>query len=116
MLVRSPRGTCVLVDILRSRFPVSFYFVSKIGKRLRKISTSTQVHLGDLTSILSQSLQGARHIKSYGMEKYEEERTNNAIEKIYQLATRSYRVSAAVSPFTEIVSGLAISTIIVYGG
>ena len=97
-------------------FPVSFYFVSRIGKRLRKISTSTQVHLGDLTSILSQSLQGAKHIKSYGMEEYEKGRINKAIENIYHLVTRSYRTSAAVSPFTEIVSGLATSTIIIYGG
>ena len=97
-------------------FPVSFYFVSRIGKRLRKISNSTQVRMGDLTSILSQSLQGAKHIKSYGMEEYEKQRINRTIEDIFQIVTRSFRISAAVSPFTEIMSGLAISTIIIYGG
>jgi subfamily B ATP-binding cassette protein MsbA len=97
-------------------FPISFYFVSRIGKRLRKISNSTQVRMGDLTSTLSQSLQGAKHIKSYGMEDHEQRRTNKTIEDIFQIVTRSFRISAAVSPFTEIVSGLAISAIIVYGG
>jgi len=97
-------------------FPASFYFVSKIGRKLRKLSNNSQVYLGDLTSTLSQSLQGAKHIKSYVMEDYEKGRVNDAIEKIYSIATRSFRVSARVSPFTEIVSGLAIGFIIIYGG
>jgi subfamily B ATP-binding cassette protein MsbA len=97
-------------------FPVSFYFVSKIGRKLRKLSTNSQVYLGDMTSTLNQSLQGAKHIKSYVMEDYEKGRVNDAIEKIYSIATRSFRVSARVSPFTEIVSGLAIGFIIIYGG
>lgn len=97
-------------------FPVSFYFVGKIGRKLRKLSTNSQVYMGEMTSILNQSLQGAKHIKSYVMEDYEKGRVNAAIEKIYSIATRSFRVSARVSPFTEVVSGFAISFIIIYGG
>ena len=97
-------------------FPAAFYFVAKIGRRLRKVSTTTQVHMGELTSILGQSLQGARHIKSYVMEEYEKQRTNTAIENIFNLSTRAFRISAAVSPFAEIISGTAIVTIIIYGG
>jgi len=97
-------------------FPISFYFVSKIGKRLRKISTNTQVRMGDLTSNLGQAVQGAKHIKSYVMEGYEKQRINTTIEDLFKIITRSFRISAVVSPFTEVVSGIAISTIILYGG
>jgi len=97
-------------------FPVAFYFVTRIGRRLRKVSHSTQVHTGALTSILGQSLQGARHIKSYGMEEYEKQRINRAVENIFQLVTRAFRISATMSPFTEILCGFAIVTIIIYGG
>ncbi len=97
-------------------FPVAFYFVHRTGRRLRKVSTNTQVQTGDLTSILSQSFQGARHIKSYGTEEFEKHRINKTVESIFQLITRSFRISASVAPFAEVLSGLAVFAIITYGG
>ncbi len=97
-------------------FPTAFYFVQRTGRRLRKISHNTQMQTGDLTSILNQSFQGARHIKSYVTEEFEKQRINKTIESIYQLVTRSYRISAAVVPVAETLSGLAVATILVIGG
>ena len=50
------------------------------------------------------------------MELHEETRTKNVIEKIYKLMVKAYRVSALATPVSEILSGLAIVTIIAYGG
>ena len=97
-------------------FPAAFYFVNRIGRRLRKVSNNMQEQTGDLTSILNQSFQGIKHIKSYGMEDFERSRINRTIENLFNLVTRSFRISAAVSPFAEILSGTAIVTIIIYGG
>jgi subfamily B ATP-binding cassette protein MsbA len=97
-------------------FPAAAFAVMKLGKKLRKVSTSTQVETGTLTSMLNQVFQGSKHVKSYGMEEFEKNRINGAIEKIFDLMHRTFRTSAIASPIAEILSGLAIVAIIVYGG
>ena len=97
-------------------FPVASYFVARLGKRFRKVSANTQAELGHFSTILNQTLQGARHVKAYGMETYEESRVGGIIENLYQLVHKGFKVSAMSGPVTEILSGLAIVTVIVYGG
>jgi ATP-binding cassette, subfamily B, bacterial MsbA len=97
-------------------FPSAAYAVMRLGKKLRKVSTNTQVKMGELSALLGQAFQGNRHVKSYGMEDFEKERINGAVLQIYKLMTRAFRVSAVATPVGEMLSGLAIVTIIIYGG
>lgn len=97
-------------------FPAAAYVVMRLGKKLRKVSTNTQIETGILTSMLGQAFQGSKHVKSYGMEEFEKERVGKIIERIFSLMNRAYRVSATAMPLSEALSGLAIVTIIVYGG
>jgi subfamily B ATP-binding cassette protein MsbA len=50
------------------------------------------------------------------MEEHEKARINSSIENIFRLMDKSYRASAVVSPIAEVLSGMAIVTIIIYGG
>lgn len=97
-------------------FPAAAYFVARLGKKLRKVSTSTQEETGYLASMLGQVFQGTKHVKSYGMEEFEKTRVNKHIDRILKLMNRAFRVSATATPISEALSGLAIVTIIVYGG
>lgn len=97
-------------------FPAAAFAVMKLGKKLRKVSNNTQIETGMLTSMLNQVFQGSKHVKSYGMEEFEKKRVNGVIEKIFDLMHRTFRTSAIASPIAEILSGLAIVAIIVYGG
>ncbi|MFN7113239.1 MAG: ABC transporter ATP-binding protein [Alphaproteobacteria bacterium] len=97
-------------------FPAAAFFVARLGRKLRKVSTSTQVETGQLTSMLGQAFQGSKHVKSYGMEEFEKKRVNKNIDNILKLMHRAFRVSASATPISEALSGLAIVTIIVYGG
>jgi len=97
-------------------FPAAAFFVARLGKKLRKVSANTQVETGLLTSMLGQAFQGSKHVKSYGMEEFEKKRVNQIIDRIFHLMHRAYRVSATATPISEALSGLAIVTIIVYGG
>ncbi|MBI1214594.1 MAG: ATP-binding cassette domain-containing protein [Alphaproteobacteria bacterium] len=97
-------------------FPAAAWSVSLLGKKLRKVSASTQVSMGDFSSALGQAFQGARHIKSYGMEEHEKLRVFSYINRVCKLMNRSYRFSAIATPVGEVLSGVAIVTIIVYGG
>ncbi|TAL40211.1 MAG: ABC transporter ATP-binding protein, partial [Alphaproteobacteria bacterium] len=97
-------------------FPAAAYAVVRMTKKLRKVSTGTQVKMGELTAMLGQAFQGNRHVKAYGMEEFEKERVNSAVLQIFKLMTRSFRISAIATPVAEMLSGLAIVTIIIYGG
>ncbi len=97
-------------------FPAAGYVVYLLGRRLRKVSASTQVTMGEMTSMLGQSFQGSKHVKAYGMEEFEKTRVNGVIEYCFKLMDRAFRISSISTPVSEVLSGLAIVTIVVYGG
>lgn len=97
-------------------FPSSAYIVNRLGKKMRRVAKNAQERTGDFSAILGQSFQGIKHIKSYATEDYECKRVNTIIENIYALMCKSFRVSAITSPMSEILSGLAIVAIVIYGG
>ena len=97
-------------------FPLAIRPVVGIGRRMRRVSANTQIEVGQLTTLLSQSFQGARHVKAYGMEAYEEGRAAAVLERIYRLVDRANRTRSRASPMMETLGGIAIAVVILYGG
>ena len=97
-------------------FPLAIYPISRIGKRLRKISKNTQVGFGKLTKKLTESLQGIKTIKSFNAEKIEEEKIGAEIDNIFNLTYKSSRVNSISRPLMETIGGIAIASIIFVGG
>ncbi len=97
-------------------FPVAAIIVSKIGKKLRLVSISTQNEVADFSSLLSQSFQGARHIKAYGMEEREEKHIAGNANRLFKLNYKAVRIGGFSTPMSEILTGTAIVAIIMYGG
>ena len=69
-------------------FPLALYPIVRIGKRIRKISRNTQIETGDLTTLLDETFQGARHVKAYTMEERETKRAAAVIERVLQLTRK----------------------------
>lgn len=90
--------------------------ISKISRRMRKVTYNTQDEFGKITSQLSQIFQGMRVVKTYGMEPYEISRVESATERVYQLITKATRIRATTSPIIEVLGGLTTTLIIAYGG
>ncbi len=97
-------------------FPLAIYPISRIGKRLRKISKNTQVGFGILTSKLNESISSIKTIKSFNNEAHEVNKINNEIENIFNLTFKSTRVNSISRPLMETLAGLAIAIIIFIGG
>ena len=106
----------VLAAISFVAFPLASSISTGLGKKLRKVSVRTQEELGSFSSLLNQTFQGARHVKAYGMEAYEATRAGYTINRMFELSQKAYRVSALLTPISEILSGIAIVTVILYGG
>jgi subfamily B ATP-binding cassette protein MsbA len=72
--------------------------------------------MGQLTTLLSQTFQGARHVKAYGMEDYEQRRAASLFERLYALVDRANRTRSRAAPMMEALGGAAIAMVIFYGG
>jgi subfamily B ATP-binding cassette protein MsbA len=97
-------------------FPVAIHPIVGIGRRMRRVTANTQNEVGQLTTLLSQTFQGARLVKAYGMEAYEEQRAAQLFERLYRLIDRATRTRARASPMMETLGGAAIAIVILYGG
>ncbi|MBT5660330.1 MAG: lipid A export permease/ATP-binding protein MsbA [Rhodospirillaceae bacterium] len=97
-------------------FPLAVFPILRIGRRIRKISTSTQAETGQFSTLLNQTFQGARHVKAYGMEGHETERAGTIIEKIFKLSYKSAKVSSIARPVIETLGGVAVALVVWYGG
>lgn len=97
-------------------FPLAAFFVARIAGRLRRVWKQTQEAMGQITAVMGQSFTAARQVKAYGTEGFEEQRIGGLIDHIYRLSVKSFRVSQSTTPVNEMLSGLAIVTVIAYGG
>jgi subfamily B ATP-binding cassette protein MsbA len=97
-------------------FPVAIRPIVSIGRRMRRVSANTQKELGQFTTLLDQTFQGARHVKAYGMEAYETKRAARLIENVFRLVERAARTRSIASPLMETLGGVAVALVILYGG
>ena len=97
-------------------FPLAIYPISRIGKRLRKISKNTQVGFGLLTKKLTESFQGIKTIKSFNAEKIEISKIDKEIENLFFLTLKSTKVNSISRPLMETLGGFAVALIVFVGG
>ncbi len=97
-------------------FPAAIYPIAKFGRRMRKVSSNTQEKMGSWTTLLKQVFHGARLIKTYGMQVYEQARAGEMIESLRHLNQKACRVRSALHPIMEGLAGIAIVIVISYGG
>ncbi|MDB2415071.1 ABC transporter ATP-binding protein/permease [Rickettsiales bacterium] len=105
-----------LAIIAFAAFPVAIYPISRLGKRMRKVSRQTQEELGKFTERLDETFKSIRIIKAYGQEDAESGRARKVMENIFHLYMKAARTDAAVSPIMESLGGIAIAAVIWYGG
>ena len=97
-------------------FPLAIYPISKLGKKMRGVATSTQITMGTLSSLLQETISGTRIVKAFGMEKYENERFAAENERLFKLNMKAVVVNALSHPLMEFLGSLGIAAVIFYGG
>ncbi|MEX0759580.1 MAG: ABC transporter transmembrane domain-containing protein, partial [Tistlia sp.] len=102
----------VLALIAFLAFPTAILPVLRIGRRMRRVSGSTQHQVGLLSILLDETFHGARHVKAYGMEGYESDRARERIDEVYALQVRGSRVRNVTQPLLEVLGGLAVIGVI----
>ena len=97
-------------------FPVTIYPISRFGKKMRKVTTSAQITMGTLSSLLQETISGTRIVKAFCMEKYESNRFAAENERLFKLNMKAVSVNALSHPLMEFLGGLGIAAVIFYGG
>lgn len=97
-------------------FPLAIFPIIKIGRKMRKTSGNVQIEMSSFTIMLQQMLQGSRLIKSYNLQAREESQAKNTIEALFKKVMKMTRVKSMNHPIMECLGGMAIVTVILYGG
>lgn len=97
-------------------FPLAFFPIVILGKRMRRVSRKVQESQADMTTRLEQSFQGIRHVKAYTNEAREADRTQTLVERLFNLSYRGAVVRASPKAFMEVLAGITITIIVLYGG
>ncbi|HLG23109.1 MAG TPA: lipid A export permease/ATP-binding protein MsbA [Candidatus Manganitrophaceae bacterium] len=96
--------------------PLATYPLLRLGRRLRKIARAGQEKVGDLTSVLQETLSGIRTVKAFGKEDFETTRFSEKNNKYFKNIMRATAASEMTAPIMEAVASLGAAFIIWYGG
>lgn len=97
-------------------FPLMGVVIGALTKKLRQNARRTQGEWSRVTSRLTETFQGIRQVKAYGMEAAEAQNMAAFIDGIRRLAMKQVKFSSISTPLGEMLSGVAISVVIFYGG
>ncbi|WP_439576817.1 ABC transporter ATP-binding protein [Elioraea sp.] len=96
--------------------PIAVVPINAIGTRMRRASKAQQEQAGEVVSLLTESLAGARMVRAYQLEHYERERAGRAFRTWFEQLMRVVRGRARVDPVLEAMGGVAVAGVIAFAG
>ena len=92
--------------------PLIGWLVSAVGKRLRRLSSSVQTTVGDITQVSGEMVNGLRVMRSFGGELYEQKRFEAVSRKNYLQNMKIIMTSAANTPVIQLLVAIAMAALI----
>lgn len=96
-------------------YPLAIAPIIAISRKLRGDSADAQAQVGLITSQLNESFQGARMVRTYELEGYENKRLGKSFDERIRLFLKLVTNKARVDPILEILGGLAIASMFAIG-
>lgn len=90
--------------------------VSVLGKKIRKSSRGGQEAIGDLVSVLSESIQGAKIVQSYNLEQFQSARFLATNQSFQHNTMKAVRSEALLSPILAMIGALGIACVMWVAG
>ena len=106
-------GLGIVVIII---FPLIGNIMKKYSKKLHKTGKEMQNKIGNINSVLQESITGIRVIKAFGTEKNEIDKFDNENEGYYRAITKNKRIDAKVKPLVEGINSIITALVLFYGG
>lgn len=90
--------------------------IGRIGKSLKRAGVEGQNKLGDLISIIDETLSGMKIMKAFTAEKYLEAKFRHENQNHFVIATRMLRRMFLSSPLTEFLAIIILVVVLWFGG
>lgn len=92
--------------------PIMGLMVTKVAKRLRRLSSKVQDSVGDITQVSSEMINGYQVMRTFGGEAYEQQRFAQASHKNYLQNMKIIVTSAANAPVMHLLIAVSMSLLI----
>ena len=112
MLYRSWEMFLVTIIII----PITIKIISYFTKQNTKVTSLRLSKFDELINIITETVNGIRIIKSFGMERYEITRFFSTNGRVFQFFRQNYIISSYSTPSVELVGACAMAAVLVYGG
>ena len=96
--------------------PLAIYPLSKLAKRMKKLSFKSQESNSDITSSLSESFNNIEIIKANSTEKIEANKFSIHNMIFFKYNMKAVKTNELTSPLMEIIGSLAFAAVILVGG
>ena len=106
----------LMAVVVLAVYPLAMQPIIRIGTRQRRASGNLQEHMEEVTSLLAETLQGARMVKAYQLEAAETARTRTAFDGLYSRLVGLLTGRAKIDPILEVVGGLAVGGVVALAG
>ncbi|WP_148822121.1 ABC transporter ATP-binding protein [Campylobacter concisus] len=96
--------------------PIAIYPISRLAKKMKKISKQSQEKTSDITSALSEIFTNIEIIKANNAQKYEHSRFVDENNKFFKLNLKTVKIEQLVSPLMETIGSIGVAAVIIVGG
>ncbi|MDM8559141.1 ABC transporter transmembrane domain-containing protein [Candidatus Parabeggiatoa sp. HSG14] len=98
--------------IVFSTVPAMIGVIRYVSKRLRKMNTSIQDGMGDMTRVLEEAISGHKLVKIFGGHHYEQNRFQTASEQVRHLEVKTQMTSGLSVFIVQMLTASALGIII----
>jgi len=112
MIIQDPLMSLLAVFFM----PIAIFGTRKIAKRARKIMNTEFTGYAQIMESMQELSHGIRVVKSYTLESFMKRKQYDAIDLLQRASNRLSEVSARSSPLMETLGGLAVASVVIYGG
>ena len=102
----------LLTILVLAVYPLAMRPIIRIGTAQRKASGNLQEHLEDVTSLLGETIGGARMVKAFQLEEIEKKRNASAFEALFTKLVNLLAGRAKIDPILEALGGVAVAGVI----
>ena len=96
--------------------PLSGLIIGRIGRSLKKVSSSVQIKLGEILSTIEETLGGMRIIKAFNAEHQQLEKFETQNAALLTIKNNSIRRRDLASPVSETLGIISVCCVLYYGG
>lgn len=112
LFVLSPKLTWFTVIVL----PASGFLIATLTKRLRRDAKEGQQLLGDLLSVIEETISGVRIIKAFNAEKQTNARFDSLNQRYRNMLRRMWNRKELATPTSEVLGVGLVICVLLYGG